>query len=277
MKQEKITNKFLCISALLCWSSFAWSCNWISIISSPCGLVELLHFRLKRHLTARSELTFLHRSGFMYDLLLYMSASLNFTYTLIRPPDGKWGIEDANGTWHGMLGQIRRKEVRTLYIVAFPPLYLVTLWAEQADFALGPFGVGYERKKHACDFTSPIVIDPLVVVTAIRFQQVSVKNYPNFHAFCPTFGCFCLVGLQPGKVMLKAPWTFHVASRILDQLLWSAHSTIHVRGVQKVWGMPNGMKGARTNATPLSSSNFWCFSQRAALFNFGSLWCRQIW
>ena len=39
------------------------------------------------------------------DLCFYAFES----YTIIPPPDGQWGIEDANGSWSGMIGQIVRK------------------------------------------------------------------------------------------------------------------------------------------------------------------------
>ena len=44
----------------------------------------------------------------------------------VRPPDGKWGAREENGSWNGMVGMVKRKEV---------------------DFALGPIGVIYDRKK----------------------------------------------------------------------------------------------------------------------------------
>ena len=47
----------------------------------------------------------------MWDLLLFLAESKNFTYTIVRPPDGKWGVGDADGNWNGMLGMVKRKEV----------------------------------------------------------------------------------------------------------------------------------------------------------------------
>ena len=51
---------------------------------------------------------------------------MKFILFQIRPSDGMWGTTDENGTWNGMLGMVKRKEV---------------------DFALGPFGIIYEREK----------------------------------------------------------------------------------------------------------------------------------
>jgi hypothetical protein len=36
---------------------------------------------------------------------------MNFTYTIVRPLDGKWGIGDESGIWNGMIGMVKRKEV----------------------------------------------------------------------------------------------------------------------------------------------------------------------
>ncbi len=31
-----------------------------------------------------------------------------FRYTITQPPDGKWGGENADGTWNGMVGMVIR-------------------------------------------------------------------------------------------------------------------------------------------------------------------------
>ncbi len=47
----------------------------------------------------------------MWELLKYLEAHINFTYTMVRPPDGKWGMGDEHGDWNGMLGMVHRNEV----------------------------------------------------------------------------------------------------------------------------------------------------------------------
>ena len=42
----------------------------------------------------------------------------------MRPPDGKWGSKNEDGSWNGMVGMLHRGEV---------------------DMALGPFGVTEAR------------------------------------------------------------------------------------------------------------------------------------
>ena len=43
-------------------------------------------------------------------IYLIFQNSLNFTYTLIKPSDGQWGILK-NGKWTGMIGALQHKEV----------------------------------------------------------------------------------------------------------------------------------------------------------------------
>ena len=50
-------------------------------------------------------------SGIMPKILEYLQVSLNFTTTLVRPPDGAWGAVDENGNWGGMVGMVNRNEV----------------------------------------------------------------------------------------------------------------------------------------------------------------------
>ena len=51
-------------------------------------------------------------SGFMTMVLDYLEKSLNFTSTIVRPPDGSWGAYDSrSGKWGGMVGMVHRNEV----------------------------------------------------------------------------------------------------------------------------------------------------------------------
>jgi hypothetical protein len=36
---------------------------------------------------------------------------MNFTYTLIKPPDGQWGSIQADGTWSGMVNLLANQEI----------------------------------------------------------------------------------------------------------------------------------------------------------------------
>ncbi|XP_069995852.1 probable glutamate receptor [Penaeus vannamei] len=67
----------------------------------------------------------------MKSLLDIFAAKINFSYDLIRPPDGYWGAEGPDGVWSGMMGMVHREEV---------------------EFALGPFTVTPQRES-VSDFT----------------------------------------------------------------------------------------------------------------------------
>ena len=36
---------------------------------------------------------------------------MNFTYTLIKPPDGQWGSIQPDGTWNGIIGELANQEI----------------------------------------------------------------------------------------------------------------------------------------------------------------------
>ena len=59
---------------------------------------------------------------------------MNFTYTLIKPPDGQWGSIQADGTWSGMVNLLANQDV---------------------DIATAPFTVTEERSA-VMTFASPI-------------------------------------------------------------------------------------------------------------------------
>ncbi|XP_063840377.1 glutamate receptor ionotropic, kainate glr-3-like [Scylla paramamosain] len=46
--------------------------------------------------------------GPMANLLHALAQALNFSYTLVRPPDGAWGIPTNDGDWNGMIGMVKR-------------------------------------------------------------------------------------------------------------------------------------------------------------------------
>ncbi|XP_069181512.1 probable glutamate receptor isoform X2 [Procambarus clarkii] len=81
-------------------------------------------------------------SGAMVQLLQLLGRSLNFSFTIVRPPDGSFGTKLANGTATGMTGMVGRKEV---------------------DLGLGPFGITAERAE-IVDYTAPVVSDSLRIL-----------------------------------------------------------------------------------------------------------------
>ena len=49
-------------------------------------------------------------SGFMEKVLDYLRSALNFTTTVVRPPDKSWGSPNGTGHWSGMVGLVKRNE-----------------------------------------------------------------------------------------------------------------------------------------------------------------------
>ena len=50
-------------------------------------------------------------SGLIFAMMDEIGSKLNFSYTVIPPTDGKFGIK-MNGRWNGMIQQLINKEVR---------------------------------------------------------------------------------------------------------------------------------------------------------------------
>ncbi|PSN40510.1 Ionotropic receptor 156 [Blattella germanica] len=49
--------------------------------------------------------------GFVYEIWDILQEALNFKTHFQRVPEGRFGIEDDNGTWNGMAGMLQRKQV----------------------------------------------------------------------------------------------------------------------------------------------------------------------
>ena len=47
--------------------------------------------------------------GSFADLLYSLSDKMNFTFTMKPPPDNKWGSQNADGTWNGMIYLVRNE------------------------------------------------------------------------------------------------------------------------------------------------------------------------
>ncbi|XP_071540846.1 probable glutamate receptor [Panulirus ornatus] len=88
--------------------------------------------------------------GPLAQLLQLLAHNFNFSYTFVRPPDGKWGTKEADGSWSGMVGMVGRKEV---------------------DLGLGPFGVSATRAE-VVDFTRSVLIDTLRIMGGVGRPEV---------------------------------------------------------------------------------------------------------
>ena len=50
-------------------------------------------------------------SGLIWDFMEYMKGIRNWTYKIVRSPDGLWGNCYGNDNCTGMIGQVNRREV----------------------------------------------------------------------------------------------------------------------------------------------------------------------
>ena len=50
-------------------------------------------------------------NGIFGDVFIELSKLLNFSYHVIKPPDGQWGAMKNDGKWSGMVGQLEDKLV----------------------------------------------------------------------------------------------------------------------------------------------------------------------
>ncbi len=69
--------------------------------------------------------------GINFDIFRALMSFLGLNFTVVPAESSTTGYKDANGTWHGVLGQIARKEINmTAYIISVKASRL-----EIADFS----------------------------------------------------------------------------------------------------------------------------------------------
>ncbi|XP_068250122.1 probable glutamate receptor [Palaemon carinicauda] len=129
--------------------------------------------------------------GFVDDIL---TTSMNFTYTLRRPPDGAFGYSFPNGSWSGMIGLLVRKEI---------------------DFAIGPFNLIYARAR-VVDYTMPLMIDYGRIMA--RKGEAEIDPWGFFMPLSPTVW----LGLLGAAIVIMA--LAYVMSRLLTELHDKVHS-----------------------------------------------------
>ncbi|XP_076330897.1 putative glutamate receptor [Tachypleus tridentatus] len=95
--------------------------------------------------------------GPMAIVLKLLATSMNFTYNLKTPPDHEWGIL-ANKRWTGMMGMLIQNE---------------------ADVALGPFALSYDRYK-AVEVTTPVMMSYTAIL--VNYQKPKPDAYSYIYA-----------------------------------------------------------------------------------------------
>ena len=68
---------------------------------------------------------FIKYSGVIFEVLTQISHKLNFTYSVHEPPDGKYGNEQSDGSYNGMIKQVRGKMWVSLCLILKRPVLVV--------------------------------------------------------------------------------------------------------------------------------------------------------
>ncbi|XP_064099396.1 probable glutamate receptor [Macrobrachium nipponense] len=113
--------------------------------------------------------------GPMSNLLIALSKSLNFTYSIVQG-DGYWGALQANGSWNGMIGLLLTKK---------------------ADIGLGPFGISPVRFE-VVDFTVPVFSQNLYALVS------RPKPEPEVWGFLSPFTWYVWFSLLISSVLTSA-------------------------------------------------------------------------
>ena len=50
-------------------------------------------------------------TGSFPDILNSLATTMNFTYTIGPPPDNKWGGQQPDGSWNGMMNQVVQEKI----------------------------------------------------------------------------------------------------------------------------------------------------------------------
>ena len=73
------------------------------------GLVEATIFKNSKH--EIRQFRFRDYWGFEIAMIDELSKVLDFSYEVVNPPDGQWGLINEDGQWNGKIGMAARGEV----------------------------------------------------------------------------------------------------------------------------------------------------------------------
>ncbi|XP_046459663.1 glutamate receptor ionotropic, delta-1-like [Daphnia pulex] len=95
----------------------------------------------------------------LYQQLLYLSKSLNFTFDIFPSKENTNGVKLSNGTWNGIIGYLLRDE---------------------ADLGLVPFAITLERYE-AIEFSGRVGGDNTAIL--VRYPEPSISFTGAFDVF----------------------------------------------------------------------------------------------
>ncbi|KAK2172269.1 hypothetical protein NP493_975g02012 [Ridgeia piscesae] len=132
--------------------------------------------------------------GLCYDMLKEMAKTMNFSYTIVEPPDGQWGVI-SNGTYNGVIGQLQHKEVdlvmgaltreaqREQYIdFNYVPFHIALttvalIKPDLIDITVGPFFRPFKLEVWGCILAAI----PIIGVALLLFARACGAAAPKRH------------------------------------------------------------------------------------------------
>ena len=74
-------------------------------------------------------------TGSFPDLLNSLANTMNFNYTIGPPPDNKWGGQQADGSWNGMMDQVVKEEID------FGKLFIIIIFTLKSEILVRKYSI----------------------------------------------------------------------------------------------------------------------------------------
>ncbi|XP_070572738.1 glutamate receptor ionotropic, delta-2-like isoform X2 [Ptychodera flava] len=133
-------------------------------------------------------------SGYCIDMLIDIASALGFNYTLYEVPDGKYGGENPDGTWNGLVGQV---------------------YHGFADLAVAGMIINSDREK-VVDFTKPYMnygVGILIRKPSKRKNMFAFLEPLNIWVWSCILAAFFIVGVLLYVLDRLSPYSNHNLKR----------------------------------------------------------------
>ena len=179
-------------------------------------------------------------SGLTFEILDELARDLNFSYVVIEPPDGQWGIEKYDGNWTGMIRQVQKAEV---------------------DFAAAAFTVNNKREK-VIDFAAPYFYDQSVVIMKRPADDTKIFLY----AYPFRMEVWICLGLSVSlsAVCLYLYTMYTPVYDISEQ--WSRQKSSRIRIFERLWSI------CTVFGALLQQGNRWMPKAQSGRMMVGAFW-----
>ena len=143
---------------------------------------------------------------------------MNFTYTLIKPPDGQWGTIQPDGTWSGMVNLLANQDI---------------------DIAATLFAVTKERST-VVTFTDTISESYHSLFIKNPAETFNLMAYIDPMHWLTWIGLFVLLATVPPLLYLAVRYLTNLVLNIFSEKMMVQNATLlkslqNKKG-QKIWG-----------------------------------------